>query len=70
MLRAGLSLGRNINTDARTITNITLNGEYAGLREYFGWSYSEFLSCNRAALDAALLDEPTRKRLTAKLTAA
>lgn len=65
MLRDGLSLG--INTDARTITNITLNEEYARLREIFGWGNLEFAICNRAALDAAFIDETSRKRLAAKL---
>jgi adenosine deaminase len=68
MLRIGLSLG--INTDARTITNITLNEEYARLRQHFGWGNPEFAACNRAALDAAFLDEPTKKSLTARFTAA
>lgn len=68
ILQAGISLG--INTDARTITNITLNEEYARLRQQIGWSDRELVACNRAALDAAFLDEPTRKRLTAKLAVA
>jgi adenosine deaminase len=66
LMRAGLSLG--INTDARTITNITLNEEYARLQHYFGWSDREFLACNRAALDAAFIDESMKKQLGAKLT--
>jgi len=67
ILRSGLSLG--INTDARTITNVTLDEEYARLHQHFGWSDREFVACNRAALDAAFLDESTKKRLTAKLAA-
>lgn len=66
LVRAGLSLG--INTDARTITNITLTEEYARLHHHFGWSEREFVACNRAALDAAFLDTATKKRLAAKLT--
>jgi adenosine deaminase len=65
LLRAGVSVG--INTDARTITNVTLNQEYARLREHFGWGSAEFLACNRAALDAAFVDELTRKRLIPRL---
>ena len=67
LFRSGLSLG--INTDARTITNITLNEEYAHLHQYFGWSDREFIACNQAALDASFLDKSTKKRLAAKLTA-
>lgn len=65
LLRAGLSIG--INTDARTITNITLNREYARLEHVFGWSEREFVACNRAALEAAFLDQPARERLVERL---
>ncbi len=63
--RSGVSLG--INTDTRTITNVTLNDEYARLREHFGWSDADFMACNRAALDAAFIEEPVRKRLITRL---
>ena len=68
LLRLGVSLG--INTDARTITNITLNREYALLCEHFGWSDSEFLACNQAALEASFVDEAKRKELLLRLLAA
>jgi adenosine deaminase len=67
LLRAGVSLG--INTDARTITNVTLNKEYVRLREQFGWSQAQFRDCNQAALDGAFVDEPVKKRLISRLLA-
>ena len=67
LLRAGVSLG--ISTDARTITNVTLEQEYGRLREHFGWGSEEFLACNREALRAAFIDEPLRARLLTQLTA-
>ena len=67
LLRAGVSLG--INTDARTIANVTLEQEYDRLRQHFGWGAEELLACNREALRAAFLDEPLRARLLAQLTA-
>jgi adenosine deaminase len=67
LLRAGVSLG--INTDARTITNVTLEQEYLRLREHFGWGDEELLACNREALRAAFVDEPVRVRLLAQLIA-
>jgi adenosine deaminase len=67
LLRAGVSLG--INTDARTITNVTLREEYARLREHFGWSEAEFHACNRAALEAAFIEKPVRKGLMSRLLA-
>jgi adenosine deaminase len=66
LLRTGLSLG--INTDTRTITNVTLNEEYTRLHHHFGWGEREFAACNRAALGAAFLDAPTKSRLAARLT--
>ncbi len=65
LFRSGVSLG--INTDTRTITNVTLNREYALLHEHFGWSDAEFLSCNRAALEAAFLEEAAREGLLSRL---
>lgn len=67
LFRAGVSLG--INTDARTITNVTLREEYARLREHFGWSEAEFRACNRAALEAAFIEKPVRKGLMSRLLA-
>lgn len=68
LLRQGVSLG--INTDTRTITNVSLNDEYSLLQEHFNWGDAEFLDCNRAAIDAAFVDETVRKRLHEKLLAA
>jgi adenosine deaminase len=67
LFRAGVPLG--INTDTRTITNVTLTEEYARLREHFGWSSTEFLACNRAALNAAFVEEAIRERLVSRLLA-
>lgn len=65
LFREGVSL--SINTDTRTITNVTLEQEYTRLRETFGWGDAEFEQCNEAALRAAFVDEITREKLTAEL---
>lgn len=67
LFRAGVSLG--INTDTRTITDVTLEQEYGRLREHFNWTDAEFLTCNREALRAAFIDEPLKSTLIARLTA-
>ncbi|HEX4004831.1 MAG TPA: adenosine deaminase [Acidobacteriaceae bacterium] len=67
LFRAGVSLG--ISTDTRTITNVTLEQEYARLREHFAWTDAELMTCNREALRAAFIDDPTRQRLLARLNA-
>ena len=67
LYRAGVSLG--INTDARTITNVTLEQEYARLHEHFAWGDKELTTCNREALRAAFIDDGLRTRLLADLEA-
>jgi len=68
LYRSGVPLG--INTDARTITNVTLEQEYARLRQAFGWGDEELQACNREALRAAFVDDGVRARLIAGLDAA
>ncbi|HEX4227968.1 MAG TPA: adenosine deaminase [Bryobacteraceae bacterium] len=68
LFRAGLSLG--ISTDARTITNVTLEQEYARLQEHFGWGSEELMVCNREALRAAFVEEAAKLRILGRLAAA
>ncbi len=65
LYRAGVPLG--INTDARTITDVTLADEYERLAAAFGWTAADFLACNEAALRAAFLPDAERERLRARL---
>lgn len=68
LYRSGVPLG--INTDARTITNVSLSQEYARLRDYFGWRNREFLSCNLEALRAAFVDDTVKRKLAKELEGA
>lgn len=61
LFRAGVSL--SLSTDARTITNVTLDDEYQRVASTFGWGHREFLKTNLDALEAAFVDAPTRERL-------
>jgi adenosine deaminase len=65
LYRAGISVG--VNTDTRTISNITLSQEYAKLHETFGWEADDFYRCNRNALNAAFVPDHVRDRLLAQL---
>jgi adenosine deaminase len=65
LYHAGVSVG--INTDARTITNISLSDEYEKLRQVFGWGAGHFFRCNRGALAAAFLPGPQKRALEEKL---
>ncbi len=68
LYRAGVSIG--VNTDTRTISNLTLSQEYEKLHQTFGWGLEEFYNCNRNALQAAFIPEQTRDELMSRLTEA
>jgi adenosine deaminase len=61
------SVPLSISTDTRTITNITLEQEYASLRNQFHWTDQDLQTCNCEALRAAFIDETTRTRLLTQL---
>ncbi len=65
LYKAGVSL--SINTDARTITNITLNKEYQKLQDVFGWTIKDFYTCNENALKAAFIPNEIKAELLQKL---
>lgn len=58
---SGLSL--SVNTDTRTITNITLTQEYEKLHQVFGWDKNHFLQCNLNAIHSAFLPQTTKQHL-------
>jgi adenosine deaminase len=69
LARAGVSLG--VSTDCRTVTDITLSGEYRRLAGSFGWRHADFLRRNLDALQAAFIRNPSvRETLEARLHAA
>jgi adenosine deaminase len=45
-----LGVSLSVNTDCRTISDITLNNEYQKLQEVFGWAKEQFFRCNREAV--------------------
>ena len=65
LYRAGVPL--SINTDTRTITNITLTEEYRNLEQHFGWTAADLLACNQAAVEAAFVEESTKRELRERL---
>jgi adenosine deaminase len=65
---SGLTI--SVNTDTRTMTNITLREEYARLHEVFGWQQGHFFRCNLNALRAAFLPADSKQRLEQRLRAA
>ena len=59
----------SISTDARTITDITLEREYAELKQAFGWTSAELLRCNLEGLKAAFVPAELKPQLEARLLA-
>lgn len=63
--RSGVSVG--INTDGRTLVNVTLSEEYRKLADTFEWEPAHFLRANLNALEAAFLEEQEKERLRVRL---
>ena len=65
LYRWGLSLG--INTDTRTVTDVTLTTEYERLHDTFGWGADEFLAVNLNAIRAAFAEPSVKQALEGRL---
>ncbi|WP_276479856.1 adenosine deaminase [Paraflavitalea pollutisoli] len=65
---SGVSM--SINTDARTISDVTLSSEYTLLEQLFGWKKDRFLRCNLEAIDHAFTNEATKEKIRQQLKAA
>jgi len=59
--RSGVSM--SINTDARTISDVTLTSEYDLLARLFQWQQGHFLHCNLEAIKHAFLPEDKKAAL-------
>ncbi|MES2848756.1 MAG: adenosine deaminase [Bacteroidota bacterium] len=57
----------NINTDCRTIVDITLNREYNKLHQNFGWTKQDFYECNVNAVNAAFIPVNVKGKLLKQL---
>lgn len=53
-----------VNTDDRTVSNITLSKEYEKLKEYFNFSDEEFLQMNLNAISSSFMNEDEKTRYT------
>lgn len=61
----GISM--SINTDGRTISNVTLKEEYDNLAKYFNWGKEHLLNCNLEAVKHAFIKPEMRVKLRKKL---
>ena len=64
----GISI--SINTDARTISNVSLSDEYEILAKAFNWDGQHFRQCNLNAIEYAFIPEAKKKLLREKLNLA
>lgn len=65
---SGVSM--SINTDARTITPVTLSGEYQLLEKIFNWTKEHFLKCNLEAVQHSFAPPALKDQLRKKIEAA
>lgn len=60
--RHGVSM--SINTDARTVTPVTLGMEYNQLQEVFNWKKEQFLHCNLEAIRHCFSNEAVKEKIS------
>ncbi|WP_138430099.1 adenosine deaminase [Fodinibius saliphilus] len=65
---SGISL--SINTDTRTISNVTLEEEYETVTSVFDWGKQKLLQSNLDAIEHAFTDDMTKDKLRNKITEA
>jgi adenosine deaminase len=59
--RSGISV--SINTDGRTISNVTLADEYRLLNRVFSWGKNHFKQCNLSAIEHSFASETIKNKL-------
>ena len=60
----------SINTDAKTVTPVTLSGEYGLLEKTFNWGKAHFLKCNLEAIEHAFCSVELKEKLKQQIIAA
>jgi adenosine deaminase len=60
----------SINTDARTVSPVTLSSEYALLEKIFNWNKEHFLKCNLEAIAHSFCEDSLKLKLKQKIIAA
>lgn len=63
--RHGVSM--SINTDARTVTPVTLSSEYNTLQDVFQWEKAQFLRCNLEGIRHSFTTEAVKQQIAARI---
>jgi len=54
----------SVNTDAKTISNVTLSSEYQLLNQIFNWDLQNFKKCNLEAINHSFAPESIKKKIS------
>jgi adenosine deaminase len=65
LYNSGVSL--SVNTDGRTLANVSLSEEYKNLINTFNWGEKHLMKCNLNAISKAFLSESGKKYLSKKI---
>ncbi|MGB5847437.1 MAG: adenosine deaminase [Ignavibacteriaceae bacterium] len=65
LYNSGVSLG--VNTDGRTLANVSLSEEYKNLINTFNWGAEHLMKCNLNAISKAFIPEQEKKHLSQKI---
>ena len=60
----------SINTDARTISNVTLAHEYQLMEKVFNWNKEHFKKCNLEAIDYSFASDAIKQKVRGIIEAA
>jgi adenosine deaminase len=63
--RHGVSM--SINTDARTVTPVTLSSEYNKLQDVFHWDKAHFLQCNLEGIRHSFTTEAVKQKIAVRI---
>ena len=66
--QSGVSM--SINTDARTISNVTLADEYKLMEKVFGWNKEHFKKCNLEAIDHSFATAEVKQKVRKQIEVA
>ena len=65
LYNSGVSVG--VNTDGRTLANVSLSEEYKNLINAFNWGTDHFVKCNLNAISKAFLPDSEKEYLAKKI---
>jgi len=62
------NISMSINTDARTISDVTLKSEYELMEKFFNWNLSHFRKCNLEAMRHAFTTNEIRYKISKRIS--